>query len=142
MPHHTAKRKSHRSTKAFSKRPTLKEHGFRIVHHNLPLKGNRRSMKNIHRSISHLLPRSLNKRANQMNLVRNTRASLHRSAKVAYQQRKEEEKMLEQLKKEEKKEEEKLKQVRKNIREQVKEQKAAHAAAVSNLDDMLSKMHF
>ena len=127
MPQRTKKHKSHRrSTKAYSKRPTIREHGFRIVRHNLPVKGAPRSMKNIHLSLSNRIPRT--KKANVMNISRNTRPSLHRSAKSAHQVRREQEQMLEQFKK--------------NNRAERKEQKVVHASAMSNLNDMMGKFHF
>lgn len=127
MPQRTKKQKSHRrSTKAYSKRPTIREHGFRIVRHNLPVKGAPRSMKNIHLSLSNRIPRT--KKANVMNITHNTRPSLHRSAKSAQQVRREQEQMLEQFKK--------------NNRAERKEQKVVHASAMSNLNAMMGKFHF
>jgi hypothetical protein len=129
MPQRTKKHKSHRrSTKAYSKRPTIREHGFRIVRHNLPVKGAPRSMKNIHLSLSNRIPRSnKSKKANVMNIAGNTRASLHRSAKSAQQIRREQEQMLEQFKK--------------NNRAERKEQKVVHSSAMSNLNAMMGKFH-
>ena len=125
MAHHTKKRKSHRrSTKVYSKRPTIREHGFRIVSHRLPVKGAPRSMKNIHLSIHNRIPRANG--TTKMNIAHSMRASMPRASKSAYQVRREQEQMLEQFKK--------------NNQKERKSQKAAHASAMENLNDMFSKM--
>jgi hypothetical protein len=141
IPHHTKKRHSvrRRSNKSYSKRPTHKEHGFLIRQHQLPLKGKQRSMKNIHQSVYRSYPNLLrsvkqskrNKEAANMNAMRNihmSRPTHSRAAKSAYQERREAEKVVEEMEKQEQKEK--------------KERKAAHASAMSNLNVMMSKMHF
>lgn len=73
MAHHTKKRRhhSHRSVRKshFPSRPTLRNHGFRIVRHNAPSLGVRRSVKNIHRSIHNLIPKKNNSKVNNMNAM-------------------------------------------------------------------------
>lgn len=131
MPHYTKKRRSNpRSTKKYSTYPTIREHGFRIVRHNVPVKGKPRSMKNIHGSVHRTFSHTAKsvKKANQMNVAPSVRASHVRAAKSAYQERRNAEKAVEEMERQE--------------REEKKERKVAHVSAMSHLNEMMSKMHF
>jgi hypothetical protein len=100
----------------------------------MPAKGRHVSIQNVRRSIQHLLPPPV-KKANVMNISRNTRASIPRSAKSAYQARRNMERIAKEIEREEKEQE-------KEVRKERSEKKAAHVSAMSNLNAMLSKMHF
>lgn len=147
MPHHTkssrSRRRSHRRSHHHRshKQPTLKRNAYRIVRHQLSRRP-ARSAKNIHYAIRPLLPVRPSPpsppRVQRMNLEP-TRQSLGRRAKTAVQERAIAEaaaKEQERLQKEQEKE------AAAALRHSKKEKKAAHAAAVSNLDDMFSKMSF
>lgn len=94
-------------------------------------------MRNIHYSVLPLLPkhRSPQKSAKKNRMyLEPTRASIPRGAKAAYQERKEVEALARELEKQEEREvkQEKMKR---------EEQKAAHAAAMSNLNDLFARMN-
>lgn len=113
MPHHQTKKSVRKSLRSLSKRPTMKEHGYRIVSHHAPSSGVKRSVKNIYRSIANIVPKNKVNQMN-MNIQRAYRESLARTAKSRYQQEREEKKrqneiksVLKNEKKKEKKEHEK-----------------------------------
>ena len=148
MPHHTKGSRSHRRShrrshshrgKRSHKQPTLKRNAYRIVRHQLSRRP-ARSAKNIHYAIRPLLPARpylpSPPRVERMNLEP-TRQSLGRRAKTAVQERAIAEaaaKEQERIQKEQEKE------AAAALRHSKQEKKAAHAAAVSNLDAMFSKM--
>ena len=109
MPHHTKKKRRHTSVykSHFPARPTLKEHGFRIISRDPPASSSRLSVNNIHRSIKHLIQR--NRMPNKMNTSVKLRTSFARSAKSKHQNKRVEEKlhedMLKTIKKTKKREE-------------------------------------
>lgn len=146
MPHHSSRRRSHRSHRAHRKsrkaniRPTLKRNAFRIVNRHLS-KRPARSMRNIRYAVLPLLPTDRpsshsSPHKYKMNLER-TRPSTARQAKSAYQERKEAEALQRE---QERLQREAEKAERSALRHEKQEKKAAHAAAVSDLNDMFSRM--
>ena len=152
MPYRQSHRKSQRKSRRKSRRsinraPTLKRHGFRVARHHAP-HGKTVSVKNIRRSISHLIPvnrppsmnnappismnkmpvvrRPRAKRENQ-NAPMALRASIPRAAKAAHQERRNIEQAIQAHNREERKEQ--------------REERQAHVSAMSNINSLLSKMH-
>jgi len=110
-----------------SSRPTLKEHGFRIVSHVTPSMGSRRSTANIHRSIQNLIKNqnierpvyNWTKKNSTKKVVRVENELLRARQKAQKQQEKEE------------------KAQRKTEKESAKAEKAA---AMENLNNIFSRM--
>lgn len=139
MVHHTKKHsKSHKrhSQRRNRHKPTLKHNAYRITEHHLS-KRPQRSMRNIHYSVLPLLPKHRSPvksvKKNRM-AMEPTRASIARGAKSAYQERKELEALIKNQEKQEK-------ELEKKEKKEQKERKVAHVAAMSNLNDLFSRMN-
>lgn len=129
MPHHTKKKKRrHTSVRKskFSARPTLKNNGFRIVRHNAPSMGVRRSTNVVHRAISNMIRNQNIQRPVYKYSSKSRKSNNLKSGRV-------ENELLKQAKKMQK---EREKQERNNRRSL----KASKAASINNMNAMFSKM--
>lgn len=127
MPHHTKKRSiRHSKTKkrTLSSRPTLKEHGFRVLKHVAPSMSTRRSTSTIHRSIQNLIK--------NQNINRPVYNGFKKNASVKKVVHVENELMRARRMTE--------KQRNKNEREARRAEKARKVDAMENMNDLFSKM--